>query len=190
MRPLFIAIDPGLAESGVVVFDLEKVKAWIGDRPQIFEVEDVAPLIVDNFLIKTDPGKPLTQRLARLSAEISSLIDMLRSEDSAYGGPRDLMVAVEMPAVAGNYGRNFGGGVGTRANFDKLYMATGAIVGASKVGQLVRTPGTKKEAKRFVAERIWKAYDSVRRYPHSDVMDALFFGAWCLQRAAWTEKPV
>jgi Holliday junction resolvasome RuvABC endonuclease subunit len=181
---LFVAVDPGLAETGVVVFDLGKAR-WIGERVSVFDVEDVAPLLLEVKLIKTETHASLTARLHTLAADFRAYLDVLTENRT-----KPVRVAIEMPAVAGNYGRNYAGGVGTRANLDKLYFATGALVGVAPSAKLFRSMGTKKEHKRAIAERIWKAARPSERFPHSDVMDALFLGGSLIQRSCWLEAGV
>lgn len=182
-RPLFVAVDPGLAETGVAVFDLEKLR-FIGasDRAQVFEVEDVAPALVQTELIRTKPSDSLTTRLHIMATSFRAYLDTLITA-------RGVAVAIELPAITGAYQRNVGANQATRAGIDKLLMATGALVAICPTAMLVRTPGTKKEHKRKVSERIWRAARGEARFPHSDVMDAIFFGGWAIQRSAWLESP-
>jgi hypothetical protein len=109
-----LAIDPGLATTGIAVFS----HPWRGDEYEPKNVTEALACLVRSSELATDTSSSLAHRLGDIQFFLTTELELSEPD----------LIVVEDPPYSGDYGRHKGRGA--RAGTNQLYMALGAILAA------------------------------------------------------------
>jgi len=158
-----LAVDPGIDVTGVAVFDVADLPAFIG-------WSTLSDRLVVSGSIKTPPSQQLWERIGDLAEGLTELIEKHSVR----------WVAIERPATHGTYQRNRSKATTADgfmpATMASMYLATGGLVGAAMLRccKVWFVPASKvpKRERSLLVRSVWPRLGRT----NADQRDAIYLG--------------